>query len=103
MQSVPDFGPTYLGIVLLCIKVDAVGYPDEHVTVGDAIVLGHAYADAVASRVDHRLKMARRVVQRSQIIIAAIKTKARKDLSSLSYLVATLRNHFIFWKKHSTR
>ena len=53
-------GPSWL-LFGSCIEVDAVGYPDEHVTVGDAIVLGHAYADAVASRVDHRLKMARRV------------------------------------------
>ena len=37
----------------LRIEVDAVGYPDEHVAVGDTIVLGHAHADAVASWVDH--------------------------------------------------
>ena len=39
------------------VEIDAVGYPDEHVAVGDAIVLGHAYADAVASLVDHRLEV----------------------------------------------
>ena len=42
----------------LRIEVDAVGYPDEHVAVGDTIVLGHAHADAVASGVDHGLKVA---------------------------------------------
>ena len=61
MQSVPDFGSTYLEIVPLCVKVDAVGYPDEHVAVGDAVVLGHAHADAVASRVDHGLEVPRGV------------------------------------------
>ena len=60
LQSAPDFGPTYLGIIPLRIKVDAVGYPDEHVAVGDAVVLGHAHADAVASRVDHGLEVAGR-------------------------------------------
>ena len=30
-------------------------------------------------------------------------TKARQEASDLSYLVAILRNHLIFWKKHSTR
>ena len=30
-------------------------------------------------------------------------TKARKEASDLSYLVAILRNHLIFWKKHSTK
>ena len=30
-------------------------------------------------------------------------TKARKEASNLSYLVAILRNHLIFWKKHSTK
>ena len=53
-------GPSWL-LFGSCIEVDAVGYPDEHVTVGDAIVLGHAHADAVTSGVDHRLEMARRV------------------------------------------
>ena len=42
----------------LRIEVDAVGYPDEHVAVGDTIVLGHAHADAVASGVDHGLEVA---------------------------------------------
>ena len=41
----------------LRIEVDAVGYPDEHMTVGDAVVLGHAHADAVASGVDHGLEV----------------------------------------------
>ena len=45
----------------LRIEVDAVGHPNEHVAVSYSVVLGHAHADAVASRVDHRLKMARRV------------------------------------------
>ena len=57
MQSVPDFGPTYLGIVLLCIKVDAVGYPDEHVAVSDSVELSHSHADAVTSGVDHRFEV----------------------------------------------
>ena len=47
--------------IWLCIEVDTVGYPDEHVAVGDAVVLGHAHADAVASGVNHRLEVARRV------------------------------------------
>ena len=42
----------------LRIEVDAVGYPAEHVAVGDTIVLGHAHADAVASGVDHGLEVA---------------------------------------------
>ena len=29
--------------------------------------------------------------------------KARKEAASLSYLVAILRNHLSFWKKHSTK
>ena len=57
LQSVPDFGSTYLEIVPLCVKVDAVGYSDEHVAVGDAIALSYAHADAVASGVNHRLKV----------------------------------------------
>ena len=57
LQSAPDFGPTYLGIIPLRIKVDAVGYPDEHVAVGDTVVLGHAHADTVASGVDHGFKV----------------------------------------------
>ena len=57
LQSIPDFGSTYLEIVPLCVKVDAVGYPDEHVAVGDAVALGHAHADAVASGVNHGLKV----------------------------------------------
>ena len=57
LQSIPDFGSTYLEIVPLCVKVDAVGYPDEHVAVGDAVALGHAHADAVASGVNQGLKV----------------------------------------------
>ena len=57
MQSVPDFGSTYLEIVPLCVKVDAVGDSDEHVAVGDAIALSYAHADAVASGVNHGLKV----------------------------------------------
>ncbi len=41
----------------LCIEIDAAGYPDEHVAVCDSVVLGHAHADAVASRVDHGLEV----------------------------------------------
>ena len=41
----------------LRIEVDAVGYPDKHVTVGDAVVLGHAHADAIAPGIDHCLEM----------------------------------------------
>ena len=47
--------------IWLCIKVDAVGYPGEHVAVCDSVVLGHAYSDAVASRVDHGLEVTGRV------------------------------------------
>ena len=50
-----------MSTIRLCIEVDAVGYSDEHVAVGDAVVLGHAYTDAVASGVNHRLEMTRRV------------------------------------------
>ena len=57
LQSVPDFGSTYLEIVPLCVKVDAVGDSDEHVAVGDAIALSYAHADAVASGVNHGLKV----------------------------------------------
>ena len=46
-----------LNAICLRIKVDAIGDSGEHVTVGDTIVLGHAHADAVASGVDHGLKM----------------------------------------------
>ena len=49
-----------MSTILLCIEVDAVGDPDKHIAVGDAVVLGHAHADAVTSGVDHRLEMARR-------------------------------------------
>ena len=47
-----------MSTIHLRIEVDAVGYSDEHVAVGDAVVLGHAHADAVASRVDHGLEVA---------------------------------------------
>ena len=57
LQSIPDFGSTYLEIVPLCVKVDAVGDSDEHVAVGDAIALSYAHADAVASGVNHGLKV----------------------------------------------
>ena len=46
-----------MSTIRLCIEVDAVGYSDEHVAVGDAVVLGHAYTDAVASGVDHGLEV----------------------------------------------
>ena len=42
-----------MSAIRLRIKVDDVGYPDEHIAVGDAVVLGHAHADAVTSGVDH--------------------------------------------------
>ena len=45
----------------LRIEVDAVGHPNEHVAVSYSVVLGHAHADAVASRVDHGLEVAGRV------------------------------------------
>ena len=44
--------------IWLCIEVDAIGYPDEHVAIGDSVVLGHTYTDAVASGVDHGLEVA---------------------------------------------
>ena len=43
--------------IWLRIEVDAVGYPDKHIAVGDAVVLGHAHADTVASGVDHGFKV----------------------------------------------
>ena len=43
--------------VWLCVEVDAVGYSDKHIAVGDAVVLGHAHADTVASGVDHGFKV----------------------------------------------
>ena len=50
-----------MSTIHLRIEVDAVGYSNEHVAVGDAVILGHAHADAVASRVDHGLEVAGRV------------------------------------------
>ncbi len=50
-----------MSTIHLRIEVDAVEYSNEHVAVGDAVILGHAHADAVTSGVDHRLEMARRV------------------------------------------
>ena len=47
-----------MSTIHLRIEVDAVGYSNEHVAVGDAVILGHAHADAVASRVDHGLEVA---------------------------------------------
>ena len=46
-----------LGAICLRIGIDAVGDSNEHVAVGDAVVLGHTHADAVASGVDHRLEV----------------------------------------------
>ncbi len=43
--------------IWLRIEVDAVGNPDEHIAVCDSVVLGHTHTDAIASRVDHGLKM----------------------------------------------
>ena len=51
-------GRPSLSTIHLRIEVDAVGYSNEHVAVGDAVILGHAHADAVASRVDHGLEVA---------------------------------------------
>jgi len=42
---------------LLSIEADTVGYSNEHIAVGDAVMLGHAYPDAVAVRVDHGLEV----------------------------------------------
>ena len=50
-------GRPSLSTIHLRIEVDAVGYSNEHVAVGDAVVLGHTHADAVTSGVDHRLEM----------------------------------------------
>ena len=47
-----------MSTIHLRIEVDAVGYSNEHVAVCDAVILGHAHADAVASRVDHGLEVA---------------------------------------------
>ena len=44
---------------LLRIEIDAVGYSGKHIAVCDPVVLGHAHADAVASRVDHGLEVSR--------------------------------------------
>ena len=60
-MAVQEIGQPSLVAIWLRIEVDAVGYSDEHVAVGDAVVLGHAYTDAVASGVNHRLEMTRRV------------------------------------------
>ena len=46
--------------VRLCfsaIEINTVGDSDEHVAVGDAVVLRYAHADAVASGVNHRLEV----------------------------------------------
>lgn len=47
--------------VWLRIEVDAVRYPNEHVTVSNPVVLGHAHADTVASWVDHGLEVTGRI------------------------------------------
>ena len=60
-MAVQEIGQPSLVAIWLRIEVDAVGYSDEHVAVGYAVVLGHAYTDAVASGVNHRLEVARRV------------------------------------------
>ena len=44
-------------VALLRIEIDAVGYSDKHVAVCDPVVLGHAYPDAVATWIDHRLEV----------------------------------------------
>ena len=59
-MAVQEIGQPSLVAIWLRIEVDAVGYSDEHVAVGYAVVLGHAYTDAVASGVNHRLEVARR-------------------------------------------
>ena len=53
-------GQPFLDAIWLRIEVDAVGYSDEHIAVGDAVVLGYTYADAVTSGIDHGLEVARR-------------------------------------------
>ena len=60
-RAVQKTGQPFLATIWLRIEVDAVGYSNEHVAVGDAVILGHAHADAVASRVDHGLEVAGRV------------------------------------------
>lgn len=47
--------------IRLYMEVDAVGYPNEHIAVGDTVVLGHARADAVISWVDYGLEVTGRV------------------------------------------
>ena len=58
INSPPDFAGGPL-LVYLCLRIEVytVGDSDEHVAVGDSVVLGHAHADAVASRVDHGLEV----------------------------------------------
>ena len=53
----PVFWTAPLGTIRLRIEVDTVGDFDRHIAVGDAVVLGHAHADAVASLVDHRFEV----------------------------------------------
>ena len=47
--------------MFLTVEVNTVGYPNEHVAVGDAVVLSYAHADAVASGINHRLEVPRGV------------------------------------------
>ena len=54
-------GQPSLSTIRLCIEVDAVRYPDEHIAIGDAVVLGHTHTDAVASGVDHGLEVTGRI------------------------------------------
>ena len=48
-KGCPGNWTALLGCYLVRIEVDADGYPNEHVAVGDTVVLGHAHTDAVAS------------------------------------------------------
>ena len=45
----PPSGRPFPVYFRLRIEIDAVGDSDEHIAVGDAVVLGYAHADAVAS------------------------------------------------------
>ena len=54
-RAIQFLGRPFRVAIWLRIEVDAVGDSDKHVAVGDAVVLGHAHTDAVASGVDHGL------------------------------------------------
>ena len=58
-RAIQPPGRPSLSTILLCVEVNAVGDSDEHIAVGDTVVLGHAHADAVASGVNHGLEVSR--------------------------------------------